>query len=272
MCLVALALAQSARFPFVLASNRDEFFAREATPLDWWQPQPDALPVLSGRDLSAGGTWLGLTAAGRLALVTNVREPGRALAGAPSRGALVPRWLLGDEAGTLQDMAQVPRNGFNFVAADLQGGSGLWFSNRPQPQQQALGAGLHGVSNAALDTPWPKLLQLKARLGAALQKSRDLQALCDACFAALADPQPAPDAQLPATGVPLQRERQLSPAFIRIAGEAGVYGTRCSTLVVVEQGAAGRQVLMAERRYGSDGAVSGNSSFQFELEPLRPPS
>ena len=267
MCLVAVALGCSARFPFVLASNRDEFFHRAAAPLAWWQPVPGATPILSGRDLSAGGTWLGITASGRLALVTNVREPGRVLTGAPSRGELVPRWLQGDQAGTLQDMALVPRNGYNFLAADLRSGNnGLWFSNRPQPRQQVLPAGLHGVSNAALDTPWPKLLRLKQRVGDALPHAQDLPALCSAAFTALADVQPAPDAELPTTGVPLERERQLSPAFIRIEAEAGVYGTRCSTLVVVERSAMGHTVHMTERRFSADGGVGGEAVFSFQLD------
>ena len=101
MCLAAIAIGQSARFPWVLASNRDEFFDRASAPLAWWQPAGGGPAVLSGRDLSAGGTWLGLNAQGKLALVTNVREPGRVLPGAPSRGDLVlqvcrpalPTWM-----------------------------------------------------------------------------------------------------------------------------------------------------------------------------------
>lgn len=268
MCLVALALAQHPRFPCVLASNRDEFFGRAAAPLAWWAPAPGAAPLLGGRDLSAGGTWLGVNAAGRLALVTNVREPGQAVTAALTRGALVPDWLQHTDAAAddaaLRAMADVPRNGFNFLAADLRAGSGLWFSNRAGPAR-VLGAGLHGVSNAALDTPWPKLLLLKQRLADAMHAAMDADALCAAAFAALADAQPAADAQLPHTGVPLERERALSPAFIRIATAAGVYGTRCSTLVVVEQTATGRQVRMHERRYDSEGRVDGDSAFSFRL-------
>jgi len=259
MCLAVVAAAQSARYPWVLAANRDEFFHRAAAGLAWW---PGGR-LLGGRDLAAGGTWLGLDDNGRLALVTNVREPGRALAGAPSRGELVPRWLQGEGDGLLDEMAQQPRNGFNFLAVDLVAGRGLWFSNRPQPQRRLLGDGLHGVSNAALDTPWPKLQRLKARLAAALQGEPALPALTQAAWAALGDPAPAADADLPATGVPLARERQLSPAFIRIEGEAGVYGTRCSTLVVAERRSAGLVVHVTERRYAAGGGIGGESTFSF---------
>ncbi len=266
MCLAAIALQPGGRFPFVLASNRDEFFHRAAAPLAWWRDETGH-ELLGGRDLSAGGTWLALNRAGRLAFVTNVREPGRVLAGSPSRGELVPRWLAAPGPALLHEMAAVPRNGFNFMAAELSGAAAaLWFSNRPQPQQRALDAGVHGVSNAALDTPWPKLVALKQRLGDALASHADRAAVQQALFDALAQRRPAPDAELPATGIPLERERALSSAFIRIEGEAGVYGTRCSTLVIVEAGArGGRHVHVLERRFATSGAVAGETALAFEL-------
>lgn len=265
MCLAAIAIQQSERFPFVLASNRDEFFHRAAAPLGWWQSE--GVELLGGRDLSAGGTWLGVNRAGALALVTNVREPGRVLPAAPSRGELVPRWLAGGGPALLDKMASVPRNGFNFLAVELSGQQGLWFSNRPAARHRELGPGLHGVSNAALDTPWPKLQGLKQQLAVALAAPADLATLQASLFGALAQREPAPDAELPATGVPLERERQLSPAFIRIEGEAGVYGTRCSTLVVVETLAQGRRrVHMVERRFAASGATSGETALVFEPE------
>lgn len=266
MCLAAVALQPNGRFPFVLASNRDEFFHRAAAPLAWWRDE-NGHELLGGRDLSAGGTWLALNRAGRLAFVTNVREPGRVLAGSPSRGELVPRWLAAPGPGLLHEMAAVPRNGFNFMAAELSGtAAGHWFSNRPQPQQRALGAGVHGVSNAALDTPWPKLVALKQRLADALASAVDRSALQDALFDALAQRQPAPDAELPATGIPLERERALSSAFIRIEGDAGVYGTRCSTLVIAEATAGGgRRVHVVERRFATSGDVDGETALALEL-------
>jgi uncharacterized protein with NRDE domain len=286
MCLAAWAVAQSPRFPWVLASNRDEFFKRPAAPLGWWQAPGSRAEVLSGRDLSAGGTWLGLSRGGRLALVTNVREPGRFDPMAASRGALVLQALIAARAETptqaatpsapadaagLLATAAVPRNGYNLVVADLRGGGGVWASNRPAPQARTLGAGLFGLSNAALDTPWPKVTQLKQRLATALAAAQSSHDLAAAAFAALADRQCVPDAALPATGVPLQRERELSPAFIRIDGRdaagggAGVYGTRCSTLVIVEQVGAQREVQVIERRYGEDGATSGETALAFVL-------
>jgi uncharacterized protein with NRDE domain len=271
-------VAQSPRFPWVLASNRDEFFQRPAAPLGWWQAPGSRAEVLSGRDLSAGGTWLGLTEAGALALVTNVREPGRFDPAAASRGVLVLDWLRDapgrplDDAATLQRLASPPRNGFNLYAADLVAGaqaaepSALWFSNRV-PAPRRLGAGVVGLSNAALDTPWPKVTLLKQRLQAALDRQPDARALAAAAFEALADRRPAPDDQLPATGVPLLRERQLSPACIRIEdmGSGRVYGTRCATLVIVERTAQGLLARVTERTFGPDGAATGEVAMEWRL-------
>jgi len=268
MCLVAMAVSQSERFPLVVASNRDEFFDREAAPLAWWQPEGAPRPLLGGRDLSAGGTWLGLSRAGRLALVTNVREPGRFEAGMASRGALVPAALAASD-DELQALLEVPRNGFNLLVADTRGGRGRWLSNR-SPQPQPLGPGVYGLSNAGLDTPWPKTRILKQRLGDAMARHDRVDDLVQASFRALADGAMAPDEALPRTGIPLERERQLSAAFIRIpaAENSGrsAYGTRCSTVVVAEQHTGALQVWVIERRFDAQGQISGETTAQFQPE------
>ena len=232
--------------------------------------------MLGGRDLSAGGTWLALNAAGRLALVTNVREPGRFDPAAASRGALVPQGLQrepgeGGDVAWLQGVTREPRNGFNLILADLRGDTCAWATNRP-PQQRLAGRGVHAVSNAALDTPWPKLTRLKQRLADAVGQGSTAAGLADTLFDtlfdALADRSVAPDSELPSTGVPLQRERELSPAFIHITAPGGggaVYGTRCSTLVVVEHLAGRRLVHVSERSYDAAAAVSGTVALSFEL-------
>jgi uncharacterized protein with NRDE domain len=277
MCLAACAIGLCARFPIVLLANRDESFERAAAPMAWWPgPQPGAAPdLLAGTDLSAGGTWLGLSPSGRLALVTNVREPGRTLPGSPSRGALVTQWLRGAhgplDVTALQGLGMVPRNGFNLLVMDLQGRAAnagadtavqaRWLSNRPQLQHAALGPGVHAVSNAALDTPWPKLVQLKLRLQAMLSHAHTVHSLQSAGLQALADPQMADDAALPATGLTLQREHQLSAAFIRVPGEDGsraAYGTRCSTVVVVQQDGPQRSVHVLERSFDNAGHGAGD--------------
>lgn len=259
MCLVAFALGQSARFPLVLASNRDEFLDREAAPLSWWQPR-EGPALLSGRDLSAGGTWLGLSAQGRLGLVTNVRAPGAMRPEAPSRGGIVLDWLGGthDAEAFAERHLALPYSGFNALAADLRGGTWTWFSNHPTARR-ALTPGLWGLSNAALDTPWPKLRTLKAELAGALTAAPDLDGLAKRLFAALADRRPAEATELPDTGIPPEREHWLSSRFIHIPAAVfgRAYGTRCSTLVITEVQAGRTTTTVIERRFDAQGQPSG---------------
>ncbi|RZL37259.1 MAG: NRDE family protein, partial [Rubrivivax sp.] len=176
MCLAAFALNAHPRFPLVIAANRDEFFARAAAPMAWWVDRPD---VLAGRDLSAGGTWFGLTRAGRLALLTNVREPGRQIAEAPSRGALVVDWLGSDEsAPAFAHRLADGYNGFNLITADLARHDWHWLSNRTATPF-ALGTGIHALSNAALDAPWPKTVGLRSAMGDALAVAADADDLIE---------------------------------------------------------------------------------------------
>lgn len=234
MCLIALALDESRRFPLVVAANRDEFFARPTSRLGWWSPGPGWPDILSGRDLSAGGTWMGLTAAGRLAMVTNVRKPFEPDASLPSRGLIVPQWLRGDQPGE-RFWPRVAMSGhapFNLVAIDFRHGDSFWASSE-QACPKRLQRGLFGLSNAGLDSPWPKVQRLKLRLKQALGEADDVDALAGRLFEALADRTEAPDAELPHTGVGRDKERMLSPAFIR--SPDGRYGTRCSTLIITER-------------------------------------
>ncbi len=276
MCLAAWSIAQNARFPCVIATNRDEFFDRPAAPLSWWMPDGEPqTPILGGRDLAAGGTWLGVSGTGGFALVTNLREPDHFDPALPSRGDLVQQALAIDAAddAALAALAAVPRNGFNLLRLDLQGRGGVWVGNHPT-RLQRFGAGVHGLSNAKLDTPWPKLRRLSAALAQAVNDADDEQALVDRCFEALMDPTPAADADLPDTGIGLERERLLSPAFIRMppaaTGGRAAYGTRCSTLVVVHSDGgneamrwaapAGSRATVIERRYGASGMAEAESS------------
>lgn len=255
MCLLGLAIDQSRRFPLVVAANRDEFFARPAARLAWWTPAGGGPAILSGRDLEAGGTWMGLTAQGRLAMLTNVRSRVRPDPEAPSRGRIVPDWLGARESSDRFWMrtALSGHNGFNLIAADFLQGSCFWASNQAAHPVR-LGRGLYGLSNAGLDTPWPKVDALKARMQAALDGADSTDELCARLFAALADRHPAPAEQLPDTGIGAEREQWLSPAFIR--SPDGSYGTRCSTLIVTER--VGRHALthVLERSFSATGGVA----------------
>jgi len=248
MCLVALALEHSRRFPLVIAANRDEYFRRATAPLDWWTPDGGGPPILAGRDLEAGGTWMGLTAQGRLALVTNVRDPARHDPAAPSRGRIVQEWLAGGEPveAFWTRTARGGHNGFNLIAFDLRRGERFFASNHGHAPR-ALGPGIHGLSNATLDTPWPKVTALATRLREAVDACASVDALAARLFQALADPQEAPDEALPRTGIPLERERQLSAAFIRTPD--GLYGTRSSMLVIAEDTGGRRRTHVIERTH-----------------------
>lgn len=251
MCLAALALDTSRRFPLVVAANRDEFFARPAARLGWWTPEGATQAILGGRDLSAGGTWMGLTAQGRFALVTNVRQPGLSAPDGPSRGLIVPDWLEGGEApGRFWPrVAMLGHAPFNLLAADFQRGECFWATNL-QASGRRVERGVTVVSNAAEpNAPWPKVRLLKQRLEDALHEADELgvDALAAQLFAMLADRTPAPDEELPSTGLDRARERLLSPAFIRTPD--GSYGTRCSTLVISERAGKHLHTHVFERSF-----------------------
>lgn len=255
MCLAALALDVSRRFPLVVAANRDEFFNRPAARLGWWTPDGATQPILGGRDLGAGGTWMGLTAQGRFALVTNVRRPGGTLVSdGPSRGLIVPAWLEGQQPSDRfwPRMALSGYAPFNLIAADFRRGECFWATNQ-EASGRRIERGVTVISNAAdIDAPWPKVQQLKHRLDNALHELEDeasVDALAGQLFAMLADRAPADDEHLPHTGLDRDREQQLSSAFIRTPD--GVYGTRCSTLVITERAAKHLTTHVFERTFTS---------------------
>lgn len=257
MCLIALAWRAHPRYRLVLAANRDERHARATLPLAEWT---DAPGVLGGRDLVHGGGWLALRSR-RMAAVTNVRQPpegqGR------SRGGLVAGFLQSDAVTTdaLHALAaDAPAyRPFNLLACD---GETLAFAtNRPAGgggfAMRLLAPGVHGVSNGDMDAPWPKTVHAMARLSdwlhASARRAEDADADADIqpLFDALADTIPAPDAQLPDTGVGPALERFLSPAFIAHPE----YGTRASTVVLIAEDHA----LIVERRFGPDGVPLGRT-------------
>ena len=267
MCLIAMALDQRPDLPLVIATNRDEFLHRPAATLDWWQAAPSDVPLLGGRDLQAGGTWMGLSASGRLALLTNVRDPSRQKPTAPSRGAIVPAWLATQEPARAfwHETAARGHNPFNLVAGDMSQGEWWWADDRSSAPRM-LGPGLYGLSNATLDTPWPKVQRLKQALAAAVDGAASVAELEILLFAALADRTTDPDEALPDTGVGLERERWLAPAFIRSPDAR--YGTRCSTLLIVERRADGHTAHVVERQFDADGRAVGQRRARLDRWPL----
>ncbi|MDO9400082.1 MAG: NRDE family protein [Polaromonas sp.] len=233
MCLIAFAINASTRWPLVIASNRDEFLNRPTLPLARWHTDAGT-EIISGRDLRAGGTWLGLSPGGRLAMLTNVRER-QPTTGEKSRGELVLRWLEGrmDAAQFMAQTDSAAYGAFNLVLGDFQAASWHWLTNRSEDatgwHSRALGPGIYGLSNGALDTPWPKTRALKHALQTALAAPGQ-DALRTELWSALQDRRRASAELLPSTGVPLAQEHALSSAFVDFP-ENG-YGTRCSTLLV----------------------------------------
>jgi uncharacterized protein with NRDE domain len=254
MCLAVLALAAHPRHEVVIVANRDEYHDRPAAAAYWWDEG-----WLAGRDLEAGGTWLGVTRTGRYALLTNIREPARHDPSAPTRGTLVTRFLAeGRPSGValralVADGAKL--NGFNLVGGV---GRDAWWGTNREGTSRALAPGLHGLSNHLLDTPWPKVVRTKAAVAAWCTEDRKGDEGIEALFAILADASIAPDADLPSTGVALERERMLSAAFI----VSPTYGTRCSTVVTMGRDGGARFV---ERRFDPDGKQTGEAAFEFEM-------
>lgn len=251
MCLIAFAWATHPAYRLLLAANRDEFHARPAAPLDWWEDEPS---MLAGRDLAAGGTWLAIDDRGRFATVTNYRETLGAQPAERSRGELVAGFVAADDA-PLDFMREIDGNryaGFSLLAADLE--SMAYVSNRGDAARR-LEPGLYGLSNASLDTPWPKVRRSKARFEELLKRQTvDVEVL----FELLEDREPAAVGEAEAQGVPPELARAVSAPFI-VTPE---FGTRCSTVLSI---ATSGEVRIAERRFDSQGRPTGESSFEFRL-------
>lgn len=227
MCLIALALAPRPELALVVIANRDESYARPTEPMHRWA---DGSGIVAGRDLERGGTWMGVREGrARFAAVTNVRdpfdlrpkEPGEA-----SRGDIVREVLIEDVSALAYAarVATATMRGFNLLALDDD--ALVWCSNRGGALPMRLTRGVHGLSNAAIDTPWPKVERAKALLAAEVGASAEPS--IEALFGILADDARPPDAALPDTGVGLAIERELAP--IRIA--MPTYGTRCASVLI----------------------------------------
>ena len=239
MCLIVVGWRVHAEYPLVVAANRDEFYARPTAAAAAWDDPPG---IVGGRDLEAGGTWLGIGGDGRFAAVTNVREPGTAK-GERSRGQLTLDFLAGRQsaAAYAREIDGAAFSGFNLLLAD---GKALWYiGNRDPRTPRELAPGIYGLSNHLLDSPWPKLLSARQRFAQALATLPDRATLFDI----LADDEVVADEELPETGVPLEWERLLSAIFVR----SPTYGTRASTVVAM---AADGRIAFEERSFGASGA------------------
>jgi uncharacterized protein with NRDE domain len=252
MCLLVFNYDQHPDYSLIFAGNRDEFYGRPTAAADYWE---DAPHVLAGRDLKAGGTWMGVTRAGYWGVVTNIREPGAYRKDAQSRGALVADYLRDepDPRGYLERVeADADRyNGFNLL---LGTPSSLYYASNRESGVHPLSPGLHGLSNDRLNTPWPKVQRAKRGLQARMQKH---EITVDSLLALLDDRRPAPDDQLPDTGLGKERERMLSPLFI----EGERYGTRASTVLLIGRNGT---VTFAEQTF-ENGAPAELRRYSLEI-------
>jgi uncharacterized protein with NRDE domain len=256
MCLIVLAYNYHPDYQLILAANRDEYHDRPTEQAGFWS---DAPHILAGRDKRAGGAWLGVSTDGKLAAVTNYRDPRQQIMNPPSRGKLVAGFLQ-NPMGTLEEFQRILNHdsqlydGFNL----LYGSSDNlhYFTNRGGSSGPVI-PGIHGLSNHLLDTRWPKVSAARSRLKTILQQKNVDQ---EQIFEALSDPTPFGDDLLPDTGVGPERERLLSPIFIADK----VYGTRSTTVLLIDRS---NQVTFIERVFDRTQMTSATQRFFFRIHP-----
>lgn len=245
MCLIIFSYDMHPRYRLILAANRDEYYNRPTAPLCFWDDAPD---ILAGRDLKHNGVWLGVSRNGRIAAITNFREPDFQIENAPSRGLLVSNFLASKESPKtyIEHVKSIGHrfNGFNLFIGDR---SELFYYSNRKNSIKKIEPGLYGVSNRFLDTPWPKVTKGKADLNKLLDNTYEIDS--EDIFGILKDSNYPPDSELPNTGVGLSWERVLSPLFIT----SKFYGTRSSSVVLMERS---HKITFLERTFISDGVVS----------------
>lgn len=255
MCLIVFAWRTHPRYELILAANRDEFHRRPAEAARFW---PEAPQLLAGRDQTQGGAWCGVTRQGRVAAVTNYRDPSLAEVGKHSRGHLVREYLQGNEAAEAAaervETEKMEYSEFNLLLGDAQG---LWYVGSRSAGPQRMGAGVQGLSNGLLNTAWPKVTHAKTGLSAVLSEDT---VTVESLFEILGSRRVAPDSELPDTGIGLQMERFLSAPFI----VSETYGTRASTALLI---ARDGEVRFVERRFDAAGACTGVTDEGFCFEP-----
>jgi uncharacterized protein with NRDE domain len=272
MCLMVFAWRSHPDYPLILAANRDEFYLRRTRPAAWWG---HAVSVLAGHDEEAGGTWLGITRRGRFAALTNVRAPSERNPHAPSRGTLVLSALQTPDSSATWLESNAARmsayNGFNLLLGDVGPVGNIdgaaeprldYFTNRGGVPARSLAPGVYGLSNAALDTPWPKVTRAVTRFACSIASRVDLELL----MRLLENRELARDIELPSTGVPYEWERALSSIQIRANG----YGTRASTVITVRNDGL---TTFFERTYDTtDPQRFSDRHFEFTIDRAASPA
>ena len=241
--------------PLVVAANRDEWRERPTEPAHWWSGRPE---IFAGRDVKAGGTWMGITRAGRFAAVTNFRDPADKRSTARSRGEIVTEYLRSAEPADLFIVSISQRasdyNGFNLIVGDT---GSLWYFGSREGVAREIPPGVHGLSNHVLDEPWPKVVRGRAAMDEALRQRDPAASL----FTFLGNAEGAPDEALPQTGVGLEWERRLAAPLIT----GPDYGTRSSTVLAM---AASGRVHFVEHTLGAKGEVLGKRDQRLTVKPV----
>jgi uncharacterized protein with NRDE domain len=252
MCLINFQLNDHPKYKLVLAANRDEFYLRPTESAHFWKDEPQ---LLAGRDLMQMGTWLGITKTGRIAALTNFRDPSAPEADKISRGSIVRHFLSTDMGAQnfLENLIPEDYAGFNILAGDS---SQLFYYNNLEAKAVKVEPGIHGLSNHFLDTPWPKVVKGNMYLERYLSDNKDVH--IDDLFDILQDAEESEDGSLPDTGIDMELERKLSPMFIQTRD----YGTRSSTVVLITHDG---HVAFAERVYNS-GKLQEENHFEFDIE------
>jgi len=253
MCLIFISFQHHPSYKLVVAGNRDEFYNRRTASADYWEDYPQ---ILAGRDLEAGGTWMGMSTTGKISMLTNYRDPKNIDPAAPSRGQLVSDFLKLDITPEKYlkgvDGNGKKYNGFNLIVGDS---NELWYYSNYKKGIERLAPGYYGISNHLLETPWPKVTRGKQKMENAIRREQiDIEEM----FEILYDDHTAPDNQLPDTGLSLERERALSSMFIKTDN----YGSRCSTVVLVD---ATDKVLFSERVYNLTTFEHATRTFEFSF-------
>ena len=253
MCLIFISFQHHQKYKLVVAANRDEFYDRKTAAADYWSDQPQ---ILAGRDLEAGGTWLGMSTSGKISMLTNYRDLKNIKPNAPSRGQLVSDYLKSMQTAEayMQSVESDGKeyNGFNLIVGNPEE---LWYYSNYRNGITKFTPGFYGISNHLLESPWPKVLIGKQKIAPALQKN-DVDP--ERIFEILYDDHVADDDQLPDTGLPLERERALSSMFIKTPN----YGSRCSTVVLVDRS---NEVLFTERVYDLETFKYKTNTFTFSI-------
>lgn len=255
MCILFIAVNQHPEYPLIIAANRDEFHQRPTQESKFWDDQSN---VLAGRDLTAGGTWMGVNNSGFIAALTNIRAPGKERKDAISRGELVANYLIDqpEDADYLAKLQQshLQYNGYNLLFGHLHK---LQVYNSFENKAYALNDGVYGLSNASLNSPWPKLDAGRSALANYCQHAGILSH--EHLFELLKNNQPAKDEDLPKTGISIDWERKLSSIFI----QSDDYGTRSSTILLMDNK---QNCYWEERTFNPFSDLTATRIFEFEIK------